>query len=93
MTERGTSSVRSHVQTPPSAIFFGLGLGLAEFIPTSTSSRNRSRKRNVDPETVLPRTGLIRGTPEKPSAHIYIYIYIYMYVTRNWVDSALDRDN
>ena len=42
---------------------------------TSTSSRKRSRKRwprchrNVDPETVLPRTGLIRETTEKPSAH------------------------
>ena len=53
------------------------------------ASRNRLRyHRNVDPETVLPRTGLISGIPEKPSAYfttartyvvlttLYIYIYI-----------------
>ena len=38
----------------------------------------------VDPETVLPRTGLIRGTPEKPSAYFttaktYVGTYIYIY--------------
>ena len=72
-------------------------LGMSSNIYTSTSRKKGSRKRwlrchrNVDPETVLPRTGLIRGTPEKPSAHfttaktyvgIYIYrIYICMYIS------------
>ena len=55
------------------------------FFSTSTSSEKRSRrrwlrcKRNLEPETVLPRTGLIS---EKPSAYFttartYVGIYIY----------------
>ena len=51
---------------------------------SSTSSEKRFRKRwlrchrNVDLETILPRTGLIRGTPKKPSVYLYTYcIYIY----------------
>ena len=45
------------------------------FAAISTSSEKRSRRRrlrchlNVDPETVLPRARLVRGTPEKPSAY------------------------
>ena len=66
---------------------------------TSTSSRNRSRKRwlrchrNVDQETVLPRTWLISGTPEKPSAYFttantYVGTYIYKSVATHILHDA-----
>ena len=51
------------------------GVPLINSVLGRTVSRSTFRwlrcHRNVDPETVLPRIGLIRGTPEKPSAYIY----------------------
>ena len=52
--------------------------------------------RNVDPETVLPRTGLIRGTPEKPSAHFttaktyvgtYIITDLFVYIGKEKIQN------
>ena len=77
------ASVRSWEERFPDQCFDGISV--------DSRSKKRSRKRslrchqNVDLETVLPRTGLKRRTPEKPSAYFttakpYVRRNIYIYI-------------
>ena len=80
------ASQSSFSRSLPAASRSGNKLRCSAFISTSTSRKKRSRRRwlrchrNVDPETVLPRTELIRGTPEKPYIYTRIGIQFILYI-------------